>query len=233
MGRSLRREKMHINSNDRIPIAVGLSILAISAIAYAIQRISQYFAYRKRLAELRVKLKAEEDRIEKLPKLDTRWLIKVPDGVKGIQTEAGKQLCARTFGTRYNRLLVVDEKGEEWVGLFMPETLQGLRDGEYVRCEYFIPFRGAGERDAGKPVFFRDHRIHNYPMWMEDKVTTVNEADWEKWFELMRAQNQAFLGSNHQEVFRQILPLDLLEQFRQKRRDLDALTASLEEPKKK
>lgn len=114
----------------------------------------------------------EVARIEALPKLNTRWLLRVPDKM-GMGYSA-----YRSYGTRYNRILVIDELGGRWVGLITPELIQDLLAGEYIWQNYHIPFRGAGEAYAGKPVTINSQVIDIYPLWMEEGL---NASDWIFW----------------------------------------------------
>ena len=45
----------------------------------------------------------EADRIEKLPKLHTSWLMRVPASLMD------KNPIRRSYGTRWNRMLIIDE----------------------------------------------------------------------------------------------------------------------------
>ena len=89
---------------------------------------------------------AELDRVGSLPKLNSRWLMRVPDKLMD------KNPICCSYGTRYNWMLIIDENGLGWVGLVIPEILEGLTAGEYVCRDYHIPFRGAGEAYTGKSV---------------------------------------------------------------------------------
>ncbi len=114
----------------------------------------------------------ERDRVEALPRLDTRWLMRVPGEIMD------KNSICRSYGTRYDRIFIVDECGNGWVGLVTPEILKDLTAGEYIRCNYFIPFRGDGESSAGKPVTVDNQIIYVYPIWMNEGVNTL---DWSLW----------------------------------------------------
>ncbi|MBU0999143.1 hypothetical protein KKG24_02430 [Patescibacteria group bacterium] len=116
-------------------------------------------------------LSAEEDRVRALPKLNTRWLMRVPPSamING---------SPRSFGTRYNRIRIFDEYGLDWVGLITPEILEGLIAGEYIWSDYFIPFRGAGEAYAGNAVNVDGLKIDIFPRWMTEGI---NLSDWVLW----------------------------------------------------
>ena len=119
---------------------------------------------------------AERARVNALRQLNTQLLMQVPDKFMF----KGPRIC-RSFGARYNRMFIVDERGSGWVGLATPELLENLRAGEYVRHDYYIPFRGAGEACAGNPVTINGMTINIYPMWMTERI---NLSDWTWWAQI-------------------------------------------------
>lgn len=118
---------------------------------------------------------AELARIDALPKLNTEWLMRCPEKVD--------HLLKRSYGTRYNRMFIVDEEGNGWVGLATPEVLKSLEIGEYVWSDYYIPFCGRGEAYYGDPVDVEGLTIDIYPVWMR---AGVNMPEWQLWAKIER-----------------------------------------------
>src|ERR1035437_6645011 len=166
---SLRRKQMFLNI-----LAVTVVVVFFAGLVYWQVLVPRRKA---RLADQLANeaLNAEMDRVGSLPKLNTRWLMRVPDKLMD------KNPICCSYGTRYNRMLIIDENGLGWVGLVIPEILEDLTAGEYVWRDYHIPFRGAGEAYAGKSVNVYDVYIDIYPIWMTEGVNT---PDWSLWAEI-------------------------------------------------
>jgi hypothetical protein len=156
---------------ENIVFQISMAVILI-AIVY---RQAVVMPRRKRLEadqRTRDEFNAEMDRVERLPKLDTHWLMRVP------MTLMSGNPMPRSYGTRYNQMLIIDEYFDGWVGLATPEILECLKEGEYVWHDYQIPFRGMGERFGGDPVLVDGFQIDIYPRWMSEGI---NLPDWEFW----------------------------------------------------
>lgn len=116
------------NQEFPIGLVIFVTIIVLSVLTgitiSIVKPIVENHRYRK---TTKAAIAEEEDRITKLPRLSTRYLIRIPASVSNFAKGE-----PRTFGNRYNRLIVFDENGDGWLGLFMPETFRGLHDGEYV-----------------------------------------------------------------------------------------------------
>ena len=144
---SLRRKEMFFDNVSAGQIVAGFWIL-IALLGLWRWRTILVAKRKVRLADqlAREAYNAEADRVDALLKLHHGWLLRVPNAIMD------KNPMKRSYGTRYNRMLIIDEYGDGWVGLAIPEILEDLRAGEYVNRDYFIPFRGVGEAYSGKPV---------------------------------------------------------------------------------
>ena len=158
---------------------------------------------------------AEMDRIEALPKLNTRWLMRVPEKLMD------KNPIRRSYGTRYNRMLIIDEHGGGWVGLVIPEVLEGLTAGEYVWRDYHIPFRGAGEAYTGNAVTIDGLRIDIYPLWMSEGINT---PDWNLWARIEQNFRDRSRGWNYQSGLGKLN--EYMEVFRNKRAEFNKLATA-------
>ncbi len=170
-------------------------------------------------------IKKEDERIANLPKLSTRYLLKIPSGATNFRKGE-----PRTFGNRYNRLIVFDENGDGWLGLFMPSTFQGLHDGEYIQQNYWVPFRGSGEAYSGDPVVIDGRRIDIYPIWMNS--TATDTPDWKTWVAFDKAFDEAHRGVSSSDEFRQFTPFERSHELERKRKEFDAMRASVAPQKK-
>jgi len=140
-------------------LAVALAVGANICLFFFLRGLNQVLETR------RIEKKRREHR------LDTRFLIRARDQQKCT-------LCAGTYGTRFDKILVYDENGDPWVGLLCPEVIETLRKGQYEKLGYIIPFRGMGEKIAGKPVYIYGTVVEVYPTFLR---SGVNLADWKKW----------------------------------------------------
>ncbi|MFA5791820.1 MAG: hypothetical protein WC884_02170 [Candidatus Paceibacterota bacterium] len=158
----------------------------------------------------------EADRVDALPKLSTRFLMRVPNKLMD------KNPVKRSYGTRYNRMLIIDENCCGWVGLAIPEILEGLTAGEYVWHSYHIPFRGAGEAYTGKSVdvAIPEGLVHVdiYPMWMTEGV---NLPDWTLWARIEKCFHGLSQNWNYQCGLGELNKH--MDEFRQKRAELNRL----------
>jgi hypothetical protein len=185
-----------------------IGLISIFLMVMKVIELRNKIVYRNaKLAELA----AEDKRIAALPKLDTQYLMRMPD--KMLDEYGRRSPC--TFNVRYNRLIAFDESGQPWVGLVMEETLESLRDGEYVQDNYYVPFRGAGESTGGAPVFKEGVYIHLYPIWMSSNATDTPE--WATWASFERAFREQFKDRNCQHVFNEIMPREALVRAKRKR----------------
>jgi hypothetical protein len=160
---------------------------------------------------------AEADRIEALPMLNTQWLTRVPEKLMD------KSPIRRSYGTRYNRILIIDEHGCGWVGLVTPEILEGLTAGEYVWHDYRIPFRGAGEAYTGNAVTVDDQRIDIYPLWMYELKGVVT-PDWTLWASIEKNFQDRSRGWNYQSGLGELNKH--MDEFRQKRDNFNKLAVA-------
>jgi len=140
---------------------------------------------------------AEQARLDALPPLDTRWLMRVPE-----DHTAQWATPRRCYGTRYNRLVIFDNKGHMWVGLAIPEVLRSLNEGEYRRDGLWVPFRGYGEAVHGDAVVVDGMQIAYYPDWMEKGK---NPSDWEKWASIERKFRSSWPDGKYQDGMKKIL----------------------------
>jgi hypothetical protein len=164
---------------------------------------------------------AELDRVGNLPKINSRWLMRIPDKLMD------KNPICCSYGTRYNRMLIIDENGIGWVGLVIPEILEGLTAGEYVWRDYHIPFRGAGEAYSGKSVdvALPEGLVHVdiYPMWMTEGV---NLPDWTLWARIEKCFHGLSQNWNYQSGLGELNKH--MDEFRQKRDELNRLANAAE-----
>lgn len=155
---------------------------------------------------------AEKARVESLPKLNTQWLMRVPEKFMD------KNPTRRSYGTRFNRMLIIDELGNGWVGLVIPEILECIKAGEYVWRNYHIPFRGAGEAYNGKSVTVCGSRIDVYPLWMSEGI---NPADWDLWIRIEANYNTCSRNWNYHSGFAELI--SYVDGFHKKRAKFDTL----------
>ncbi len=138
-------------------------------------------------------LNAELERINRLNRIHTisQWLMRVPEHL--VPTNAPR----RSYGTRWNRVFIVDEMGIGWVGLATQEIVGLFRASEYIRQDYHLPFRGDGERIDGRPVTIDGLDIDTYPTWMK---VGVNPQDWDRWAKIEKNfKDQSDRGWNCQD----------------------------------
>jgi hypothetical protein len=184
--------------------AAGLAMLWLS------EKASRWIRIRRVRVQLEKELSIEEARQAALPKLDTRYLIRMPDWAVLKYYGAEDHHPRKAFGTRYSNLIVFDEVGDVWLGLFMPATLQSLRDCEYSRGEYWVWFRGGGEAYSGTPLTLNGVQIWSYPVWMDpfdahiDDRPELCSKEWRLWAELEHDHDEAFKRINPYDFFKQI-----------------------------
>jgi hypothetical protein len=216
---------MHLFNLD-LPLNFVIVFGIILSIIIAVITLKVVSAIRSALKARRQKktniaaIAEEEVRISKLPKLSTRYLIKIPASVSNFANGE-----PRTFGNRYNRLIVFDENGDGWLGLFMPETFQGLHVGEYIQENYWVPFRGDGEMYAGEPVKIDGKTIHIYPIWMN--ADNMNTVDWAKWAQLEKAFAKAYHTTSYLDDFHQNTPFERTRQLSEERRAFAGMKTSI------
>lgn len=167
-------------SSEKVVIAVIAVVVVVYWCLYtfvlAPRRIRRECEDRKEREQ-----KCEEARIARLPQLDVTWLLPVP------ADRMGANPVKATYGSRYNRLLIIDREGCGWVGLAVPEVINSLREAEYVQCNHWIPFRGDGEMRSGPTVEVDGVRIDFYPDWFWASQTDTLE--WLKWSKIQRHFN--------------------------------------------
>ena len=204
---------MHLTIPIHSPIALLFFGLAIITFLLGLTVGTQGMrAHKKNVLK---EIAEEKARIESLPKLSKAWLVQIPTELADQIYGPDRLEFARSFGRRLNRLLIFDEEGVAWVGLFMPETLAGLREGEYVQDSYQMPFCGHGEAEPARPVLIDGYAVHVYPIWMKEGTLppAQHAGGWVKWVELEREFAKAFRGRDYQEVFSRVLPLEKLSEF--------------------
>jgi len=162
---------LEIDPQKLYPVLVAL-ILVGAAVAYHIRK-EVVLPKRERRESDRIaeeKREAEIVRINALPKLQTGWLLRAPESYNGT--------LLRSYGTRYNRLFIVDDEGRAWVGLAIPEVLESLKPSEYRWADYYVPFKGSGEAYAGNPVEIDGLKIWIYPVWMKEGSDILEWMQW-------------------------------------------------------
>ncbi|MEN9341879.1 MAG: hypothetical protein RIQ54_135 [Candidatus Parcubacteria bacterium] len=182
-----------------IAILVGFFISLILIFKMISILVKNYKAAQKRAVNAQ-KEQEEKERLDALPKLDTTFLLQIP---KEMQTGFIEKR-PRTFGSRYNRLVIYDEEGNGWVGLFLPEVIQSLKDGEYTQENYRVPFRGCGEVYPGEPITIDGLEINIYPSWME--VDDWTDENWSQWVKIEKKFEEVYKKHpiSYHDVFAQI-----------------------------
>ncbi len=172
-------------------------------------------------------LEREDARVAALPKLDTRRLIKVPSKYLETLGNHGRGVRNRTFNIRRSYVFVYDYNGDGWMGLVTRSTLESLRAGEYVLREHFIPLCGRGEKTAGISVHLEGFLIDVYPTFM-DVDGDIHE--WQVWIQLKKEflENEQRTKKSARELFQEVLPPQMLQQFNARRKHYDGLRASIQ-----
>ncbi len=206
---------------EYFPVAM-LLILLVSAIFALIvgPKMRAAKKSRQKTQERNAKIATENDRIAQLPKLDTQWLLRMPDDHANALYGVDRSAVFRTFANRYNRLIVIDHEGNCWVGLFNRQTLESLRASEYEQCDHYVPFRGAGESYAGPVVKMPPDNlvIDIYPVWLSH-TQVASDQDWTNWANLERRFDREFAEANYQTVFAEILPTDFRLRVKRQREE--------------
>lgn len=118
----------------------------------------------------------EMNRLASLPKLFTDCLLRVP--------EQDNPRFARSFGDRWNRLIIWDEQGRAWVGYKCRDVMQSLVDAEYLPGNYWVPFCGPGEQVQSKLVNIDGKTYEMYPTYLKNKP--VGGSEWRRWLQAIR-----------------------------------------------
>jgi hypothetical protein len=126
----------------------------------------------------------ELERLARLPKLRTDFLFRVP----GKNNDDPRN--ARSYGSRYNRLIIFDEYGRMFVGLRTKEIMADLVAGDFVLEGYRVPFCGPGEAYVSKEVEIDGHVLDLYPLVMYG--LPPSDPRWKEWLriELNYAESQ-------------------------------------------
>ncbi len=170
----------------------------------------------------RDRLRSQENaRLALLSKLDTHWLMMVPNSPESIRHLVAEGL-ARTFSLSGYRLGVIDEFGREWLGFGMPQTLQSLRDGEYLESDRILSLSGILYPEkcyCKNPVTINGQTTLVYPSWLNAEHT--NTLEWQRWMAL----EKAFVDSHSdletfQKELQDILPPEHLQKVRERRKNL-------------
>ena len=208
---------MALPLNNIIPITLAVVLVFLAIIYHHMILVPRRNARLAHLTALE-RFDAEMDRIEALPKLNTQWLMSVPNHLMDNSP------LKRSYGTRYNRILIIDEYGAGWVGLVIPEIIESLIAGEYLWHDFNIPFRGPGERLFGEPVVVDGLKIDMYPQWMCDGL---NPAEWHLW----RRIEERYLYHSKQMDWNYQSGLgtlnDHMNDFREKRGNFNKLAAAV------
>lgn|GEM_PF-1299299 len=168
----------------------------------------------------------EQYRIKGLPKLDTTYLLEIPETTaKKLYGEDFAGNLAGTFSNRYDLLAIVDREGRAYVGLTMPKTLESLRESEFTQGSYWVPFRGPGEAYSGRKVVFSgglsdELTVEFYPLWLDaDKLTN---PDWSRWADLERDYRAYYIQTkiSYHKIFDWILPSSFLHEVSSRRHAL-------------
>jgi hypothetical protein len=191
---------------------VFLLLLVISAIGAAllmlivklINKVEDYFSRKRELKQYEIDKQAYQAYINQLPLLRNNHLLMV-EGEVSLDS-------ARTFGSRYDGMVIYDEFGQMWVGLRTPEIMEDLVAGEFLQEDYWVPFCGPGEAEAGKPVEIGDMQFLIYPTLL--RGLPVQDRRWQTWAEIQK--NYEENGSLRRQTlkYREALSYD-------KRRDLE------------
>jgi len=221
-------DNLNITPGNIIMMATISTLIIVAAVfSFVVPPIKEWRrkrAWKKATIEA---VRKEDERIASLPRLDTQYFIKIPPS----ETRFARGV-PRTFDTRYNRVVVYDDNGDGLLGLFMPSTFEGLHDGEYIQERYWVPFRGPGEMYAGEPVVIDRQKIDIYPIWMNPSHT--NTAEWRRWTSIEKAFKEAYRGSaKYSDLFQIFTPWGRSDELRKKRRELEAMRASIAGKKKK
>lgn len=194
-------------------LAVGFAATWIVSV-WLMEKVSRRLRLRRRRIQLEKELAIEEARQAALPKLDTRYLIRMPDWAVMRFYGAIDNRPRKAFGTRYCHLIVFDEVGDVWLGMFMPATLRSLRDSEYARGDYWVWLRGGGEAYSGTSLVLDGVEIWAYPVWLEPFDAHVDDRpelcskEWKFWAELEKEFEDAFKGIGPYKAFEQMWSAD-------------------------
>ena len=124
-------------------------------------------------------VEGETKRLNEMPGLDTTYMLRAPDK---LMDSNYRTRWARTYGTRYNRILIFDDLGAAYVALACPAVIETLRANEYTQESFWVPFVGPGEAQGGDPVTVNGTQIEIYPNWLKATATeTSQKADWQLW----------------------------------------------------
>lgn len=192
------------------PLWIGV---LISVVVFGVPAgIALYFSVKERMKE-KARRKADESlrltelaRQANLPKLDTGDLLRVPP--------SDNMNYARTFGMRWNRIIVWDELGQAWVGFASKSLMKKLADSEYLLEDYWVPFCGPGEMFASKVVNIGDRIFELYPTFLLGK--SPDSPEWQGWANLIK-RNNPDLGNR---AYSDFFPAGKYEEIRRIRKDL-------------
>ncbi len=113
-------------------------------------------------------------KMDDLPKLRTEFLIKVPG-------EIYPEL-KRTFGSRYDRYVVYDEEGQQWLGLHTVDLINDLVAAKFTPSNYWVKFGGPGEMYSVPVVEIDGIKIGIYPLFLTNFKT--NSPEWRQWLKI-------------------------------------------------
>lgn len=131
-------------------------------------------AYRRRVKEqqaLELAKKEAQVHIDALPRLDTTHLLVINKEMKPAR--------ARTFGTRYDGIVINDEWGRCWIGLVTPDLMDNLISAEFVCQDLWVPFCGPGEMYRAEIKEVNGRKYNYYPQYLT--IFSPSSAEWQWW----------------------------------------------------
>ena len=221
---------MHLNNQTWMTILFGGAVIGFLYLLYHLivaPRLTRKREKEKEIEALRAEIAAEETRIAALPKLDKTYLMEVPHAFRVVRSLNCPPKLARSYAIHGNQIVAYDENLTMWVGLVMRETLDSLKDGEYVAYPHWAPFRGDHQQEAGPAVHYAGRDFSVYPSWMSSLPRTIEEyRAWAAWAQMERIFTIS-VGSDYEAEAKRILPPEVNEAIREKRGKLASLRQKL------
>lgn len=145
----------------------------------------------------RALIEAELRRINRLPRLDTSNLLRIPYNVVVELYGRNRYPLWRTFARQGAYATIFDEKGGAFLALLTREVIRGLRDAEYVPRSYPVPVMGLDLYIRARKVDFKvEVDFLECPLWFDVTLTSYkgqdiylpagDEKGWETWVNLLR-----------------------------------------------
>lgn len=156
-------------------VIMVISAIALLAILKAADALSRKLAASAKERRFQADRNAEIKRLSKLPKLRTEYLLQIPGQVFPEN--------ARTFGSRYDNMVVYDETGQKFLGLRTPDLMDDLAAGEFLLQDYWVEFCGPGEMRVSEVVTIDGHSMDTYPSILHKKPVENNPM-WGRWLKI-------------------------------------------------